>query len=89
MVEPLFEPGIKETDASALPAEAATEVGTSGMVYGVSEITFEGVEVPTAFCARISKSYGWPFVREVAESVSVEGDVVAYSAKVLDPVKRS
>lgn len=75
--------------ASALPAEAETEVGAFGTVYGVLETTFEGVEVPTAFWARTSKSYGWAFVREVTERERVDAEVVAYWAKVLDPVKRS
>ena len=75
--------------ASALPAAAVMPVGAEGMVYGVLETMLEGVEVPNAFCAITSKSYDWPFVREVTEEEAADEVVVAYKAKVELPVKRS
>jgi len=90
MVDPPFDAGaVKETVASALPAVAEIEVGGLGTVAGVEETTFDGVDVPMLFSARISKSYDWPFVRLVAVAFVTEGVVVVYKANVLDPVKRS
>ena len=57
---------MKEIVASAFPAVAEIPVGELGMVYGVEETIFDAVEVPMMFWARTSKSYDWPFVRDVA-----------------------
>ena len=56
MLDPPLEPGVKEMDAWVLPAVAEALVGGEGMVYGVEETIFEGVEVPTPFWAITSKS---------------------------------
>ncbi len=56
MLDPLFDPGVKEMEASALPEDAEREVGGLGTVKGVLETMVEGDEVPTEFSARISKS---------------------------------
>jgi hypothetical protein len=78
MDDPPFEPeGVKEMVASALPAVAEADVGADGTVTGVEETMFEGVEVPTLFWARTSKSYDWPFVSEVTVDVVCKEVVVA------------
>jgi hypothetical protein len=52
MVEPPFEPGLKETVASALPADAEREIGTSGTVNGTRSDWNARDDVPMAFTAR-------------------------------------
>jgi len=72
-----------------LPAVAERAVGALGTVRGVDETTFDGVEVPMIFPALTSKSYDCPFVSERTVEVVREGVVVAYNAKVDEPVYRS
>jgi hypothetical protein len=89
MLDPPFDPGVKETIAWALPAEADAPVGAEGVVNGVEETMLDAVEVPMIFCAITSKSYDCPFVKEVAVAFVAGGVVVAKRLKVDDPVVRS
>jgi hypothetical protein len=52
MFDPFEGPAVKETLASALPADAETPVGAPGTVYGVTFADAdEDAEVPAAFVA--------------------------------------
>jgi hypothetical protein len=77
MLDPLFDPGVKETVASALPATAETDAGGDGTVNGVDETTFDAVDVPILFSAMTSKSYDWPFVSDATVEDVSEAVVVA------------
>jgi hypothetical protein len=57
MAEPPSDAGVlTETVANPLPGVLVAFKGAVGTVIGVEVATFEGVEVPTEFWARISKS---------------------------------
>lgn len=68
---PVFDGAIQERETCLSPEVAARPVGAPGTVYGVVEAKV-AVEVPAAFCAKISKSYSDPFVRPpTTEDVAV------------------
>ena len=57
MEEPPFDAGVlTETVAKPLPGVLVAFVGAGGTVIGVDVATFDAVDVPTEFWARISKS---------------------------------
>ncbi len=51
IADPLFEPGVNETEICVSPGVATKDVGAAGVVNGVAVTDVDAIESPIAFTA--------------------------------------